>query len=424
MSPERQPARPADWALQLADPVETAPAVRGHVACPGTLVVGRKHTADIVLPPDDESASRLHFLAELAPAYCRLTNHSGRGTLVNGLLVQAQCDLRHGDLIRAGRTVLVVHLLRAGAPAGLPAAPTVLHRDEGDATSDAEDAPLPATPPQATLHVPGYQLIRQLGAGGMGNVWLAEDIAGRQAACKLIRPELALNARVCARFRRETTHLRDLRHRHIVGFREAGEAQGLLYLVMDYVPGSNLAEVLARDGPLAVPRAVRLACQVLDALSEAHKACVVHRDVKPSNVLVHAAPGGEECRLADFGLAKAYQSSDLAQALTLPGVMGGTMAFASPEMLTDFRQAGPFADQYGAAATLYHVLAGRGPHEAANTLMLLDSIRTLDPPPLTRWRDDVPPGLSGAIGRALAREPRHRFPTAQAFREALLPFAG
>src|SRR5208283_21778 len=106
------------------------------------------------------------------------------------------------------------------------------------------------------------------------------------------------------RMRRETNHLRDLRHRPIVGFHEAGEFQGLLYLVMEYVRACNLAELLNQPGPFAVGRAVRLACQMLEALKEAHNNGVVHRDVKPSNVLVRPEPSGEECRLADFGMAK------------------------------------------------------------------------------------------------------------------------
>src|SRR5262249_42898817 len=159
-----------------------------------------------------------------------------------------------------------------------------------------------------------------LGRGGMGNVWLAEDRTGQPVACKLIRPELALKPETCARFRRETNHLRDLRHRYIVGFREAGEFQGLLYLVMDYVAGNDLDELLRQQGLFDVGRAVRLTCQVLEALGEAHNNGIVHRDVKPSNILVQPGPEGEEIRLADFGMAKAYQTAEVSASLTLPNV--------------------------------------------------------------------------------------------------------
>jgi serine/threonine-protein kinase len=149
----------------------------------------------------------------------------------------------------------------------------------------------------------------------------------------------------------------------------------------------------------------------------------VHRDVKPSNILVHTGPNGEEVRLADFGMAKAYQSADISKALTLPGVAEGTFAFAAPEMVTDFRKAGPLADQFGAAATLYNLLTGRSLHDHDNAAELLECIRTRDPIPLSQHRPGLPVALTEAIHRALDREPRRRFPTVRHLRDVLLPFA-
>lgn len=128
--------------------------------------------------------------------------------------------------------------------------------------------------------------------------------------------------------------------------------------------------------------------------------------------------------MADFGMAKVYQSPDASPTVTLPGVMGGTLAFAAPEMVTDFRQAGPLADQYGAAASLYNLLTAGYPHEAENALLMIDSIRTRDAIPLEHRRADLSDELTDAIHRALDREPRRRFPTIQAFLNQLLPFAG
>jgi serine/threonine-protein kinase len=413
----------ADLEVVLADPIDTQLLVHARISCPGLMVVGRMPTANVVLPASDRHAARMHFHIDLVPAYCRLTNHSAQGTFVNGLLIKTQCDLRHGDLIRASESIFVVQVLRRGQPGNLAPSPTELWEPVGDVTSPSEEAPPNAPPPLMPMLLPGgYQLIRLLGTGGMGNVWLAEDPRGQPVACKLVRPELALNPNVCARFKRETDHLRDLRHRHIVGFREAGESQGLLYLIMDYVCGCSLAELLSREGPFAVGRAVRLACQVLEALGEAHNNGVVHRDVKPSNVLVQSAPGGEEIRLADFGMAKAYLSADMGQSITLPGVMGGTLAFAAPEMVKDFRRAGPFADQYGAAATLYTLLTGCHLYDADNAVQLLDYIRTRDAVPLQQRRAGLPVGLTAAIHRALDREPGRRFPNVRSLCDALLPY--
>src|SRR5581483_7979034 len=124
------------------------------------------------------------------------------------------------------------------------------------------------------------------------------------------------------------------------------------------------ARLLEQQGPFPLGRAGQLLGQVLLALAYSHAAGVVHRDVKPSNILVTPGPSGEEARLADFGLAKAYTSADVGTPITSPGVIAGTPAFLAPDQVIDFRGAGPLADQYGAAATLYNLLSNRYPHEA------------------------------------------------------------
>ncbi len=413
-----------DLEVLLTDAADPQRCVCGRIVGPGVLIVGRVATAHLVLPAGDRQASGTHFLIELSPTFCRLTNQSKNGTFVNGVLIDSACDLRHGDLIRAGKSVFAVEVRRRGEPADLLPAPTVLWQALGETTNPVEDPPTAPPAPVAPVQVPGYRTIRSLGTGSMGTVWLMEDHRGQLVACKLIHPDKAQDHASCTRFRRETNHLRDLRHQHIVGFRDAGEVHGLLYLVMDYIPGSSLADLLARQGPFDVGRAVRLTCQVLEALGEAHGNGVVHRDVKPGNILVTAGPDGEEVRLADFGLAKAYQSADVGQALTSPNMTGGTLAFAAPEMVIDFLRAGPLADQYGAAATLYNLLTGRYLHDAVNVPQMLDCIRTRDAVPLGQRRPGLPEGLVRAVHRALDREPRLRFPTVQAFHAALSSYTG
>jgi serine/threonine protein kinase len=405
----------------LFDQSDSRQAPRVRIVCPGVLVAGRMPTSHLVLPREDVKASKMHFQIELMPSFCRLTNYSDRGTLVNGLLVETQCDLRHGDLVRAGRSTFHAEIRRRGVPARLDPAPTIvpLAPDLTDPLTQPTPAAPAAGPPVPV--VPGYRVLCPVGSGGMGTVWLAEDAAGQRVACKVIRPELALDPESCARFRREANHLRDLSHRHVVGFREAGEHGGSLYLVMEYVPGKNLADLLVEQGPFAVARAVRLTCQVLEALNAAHGSGVVHRDVKPSNVLVQPGPDGEEeARLADFGLAKPYQGDGVT--VTQPGTRGGTLAFAAPEMVADFRRANIHADQYGAAATLYNLLTGRHLYDAANAVDLWTFIRDQDPVPLSRRRHGLPEGLVNAVHRALAREPAARYGTVLVFRDALAPY--
>jgi hypothetical protein len=409
--------------LRLIDVNQPDQPVRCQIVSPGRLTVGRARTATVRLA-DDPTASSLHFAIDLAPTHCVLINESQHGTFVNGLLVHQECDLRYGDLVRAGQTVFRVDLLCGDQPAVLPAAPTAVYPPLPDPTAPVE-APTPARglEPLAAIAVPGYRLLRGLGEGGMGTVWLAEGRDGQLCAIKLMRPELALDRRICARFRRETAHLRDLQHRYIVGFRDAGNAAGLLYLVMEYVSGPSLAKLLRDQGPFDVPRAVRLIGHVLEALACSHAAGVVHRDVKPSNILITEGPAGEEeARLADFGLAKAYQSADVGSQVTLPGALGGTLAFTAPDQVSDFRGAGPLADQYGAAATLYNILTNHLPHEALTTVELLDCIRHKDAVRLRQRRADLPEELEKVVHRALERDPRHRFPTITAFHDALRPF--
>jgi serine/threonine-protein kinase len=173
-----------------------------------------------------------------------------------------------------------------------------------------------------------------------------------------------------------------------------------------------------------VARAARLICQLLDALDYAHSHRFVHRDIKPANLLVTQQAGREVLKLADFGLARVYQSSKLS-GLTLDGQLGGTIAFMAPEQVTHFRDARPPVDQYAAAATLYNLLSGRFPYDLASGLpQQIAQILQDDPVPLKVRRSDLPRGLVDVVHRALAREPQSRFPDVRAMRQALLPFAG
>src|SRR5262249_39332353 len=144
-------------------------------------------------------------------------------------------------------------------------------------------------------------------------------------------------------------------HPNIVAFQEMGESEGRLYFAMDYVRGTDAAALLKEHGPLPVARAVGLVRQMLRALDYAHAKQFVHRDIKPANLLVAGAGGQETARLADFGLARVYQASQLS-GLTMTGDIGGTVAFMAPEQITNYREAKPPVDQYAAAASLYNLL--------------------------------------------------------------------
>ena len=208
--------------------------------------------------------------------------------------------------------------------------------------------------------IPGYQVVRELGRGGMGVVYQAlRAVDGGLVALKTIKPAVDPTPVEIDRFLREARILSELDHPNIVAFHEMGESNGLLYFAMDYVAGTDAAQLLKQHGgPLPIARAVDLVCQLLRALDYAHAKGFVHLDVKPSNMLVTQEGGREVVRLSDFGLARIYLTSRMS-GLTTNNECGGTAPFMAPEQINDLRATKPSADQYSAAATLYNFLTDR-----------------------------------------------------------------
>ncbi len=388
-----------------------------------TFLVGRAPEAHFSLP-DDAYFSRMHCLIEVNPPLCRLTDLASRnGTFVNGNRVQS-AQLNHGDEVRGGRTTLKVSITADAPgqtlvlPSAEPATPATIASEDPWATLPPGQAGPSGSP------IPGYRLVAQLGAGGMGVVYRAvRDRDQAEVAVKTIKPGVSGRGDLVQRFLREVAILERLRHPNIVAFHESGEAGGLLYFVMELVPGTDAAAVLRRDGPLPVARAVGLVLQALAGLEYAHDQGFVHRDVKPANLLLTSAPSGEVVKLADFGLARAYQDSPLS-GLTLSGAAAGTPHYMPPEQVTDFRGARPPADQFSAMATLYHLLTKAYIYDTGSTEELFRKLLTEDPVPLRSRRADVPEALARVVHRGLARRPDQRYPHLRDLSRALLPFAG
>jgi eukaryotic-like serine/threonine-protein kinase len=272
--------------------------------------------------------------------------------------------------------------------------------------------------------IKGYQIVREIGHGSMGVVSLAlSESTGQAVAIKTITPAAAGTPAAVERFRREARTLRALNHPNIIALLDEGESSGILYFVMQYVEGTDAAKLLRRDGPMAPRRAVRMMGPALEALAHAHSHGFVHRDIKPSNLLVTETAGTEKVWLADFGLARVYQASEMS-GLTFNGDIGGTVAFMPPEQITEYRDAKPPSDQYAAAASLYNLLTGRyvydlPEHDFQRSLLIVLSD---DPVPIEKRRSDLPRGLPQVIKKALAREPAERYVDVAAFRQALRPF--
>jgi hypothetical protein len=276
--------------------------------------------------------------------------------------------------------------------------------------------------PHGLPTIPGYQIGKRVGEGGMGVVYRATDSTGQVVAIKTIRPLVQPDASTLARFLREVEILRQLTHPHIVGFRGHGEYHGLLYFVMDFVEGTDAETELKAHGPLPPARAVAWIVQLLEGLEFAHGKGFVHRDIKPANVLVQQTGGVDLVRLADFGLARTYVGSQMS-GLTCNGTMGGTVGYVPPEQILNFRQVKPASDQYAAAATLYNLLTGEHIYDRTGSpVELFKRVLSTDPIPLTSRQPTLPQQLCEVIHRALLRRPEHRFHDVGAFRAALLPF--
>src|SRR6185312_10836919 len=259
-----------------------------------------------------------------------------------------------------------------------------------------------------------YTLVRELGRGGMATVYLGTDLKlGRQVAIKLLAP--ATRAYLGSdRFQREVLLAAQLSHPHIVPLFEADEADGLLFYVMEYVDGESLRHRLDRQGPLPVEDAVRIAAEVGDALQYAHENGVIHRDVKPENVLLSRG----HALVADFGIARAV-GVVAGDRLTRAGMSMGTPAYMSPEQAEGERDVDARADQYSLACVLYELLAGQPPFTGPSANAVL-SRQVLDPvPPLTTLRPGVPGSVRRAVERALSKAPADRFASLPEFLVAL-----
>ncbi|HXE58392.1 MAG TPA: serine/threonine-protein kinase [Gemmatimonadales bacterium] len=263
---------------------------------------------------------------------------------------------------------------------------------------------------------PQYRIEHELGRGGMGVVFLATDTTlDRPVAIKVIHPELATHASITRRFSAEARMIARLRHPNIVAIHLAGEATGLFYYVMDYVPGESLRHRLNREGRLAPDVARGIVADLASALDAAGRAGLVHRDVKPENVLLDSATG--RAMLADFGIARAM-AADGATQITGQGIAVGTPTYMSPEQAAgdavDSR-----SDLYALGVVAYEMLAGAPPFRGPNAAAVA-SMQISEPPvPIERLRPDAAGPLARAIMRALAKNPADRWQTGEEFRRAL-----
>lgn len=411
------------------------------------FLVGRSARAHLQLAGDPHF-SRFHFRLEVNPPACYLIDLGSRnGTFVNGEQVK-ECYLKSGDVISGGQTELkivsnsaeqtlmlpsrkgdagrIVSQVAAAIPTPLPVpistpatndvtAPIPIIPEKVSAKSQA-----PAKSPSGFPMIPGYSLEAELGRGDLGVVYRAVQTSlGRTVALKVLTPAVSAADKTLQLFVRECSILSQLNHAHIVHLLDQGTVNGMLYLATEYVPTIRLEDVL-RNRPLKerVRVCSGLILQVLSALQYAHNRSLVHRDIKPGNVLITRDGQTLAAKLADFGVAKQYTNSGFSQ-ITRAGDVVGSLPYMPPEQFLNSREARPSCDLYAAGATLYQWLTDHTPHDfpsgRSQFLIVLEDA----PVPIAQRLPEIPASLAAVIDRALAREPEKRFTSAAEMRHAL-----
>ncbi|OBI21043.1 serine/threonine protein kinase [Mycobacterium sp. E2327] len=263
----------------------------------------------------------------------------------------------------------------------------------------------------------GYTIIRRLGTGGMGQVYLAQHPRlPRRDALKILPSELTANDEFRQRFNREADLAASLYNEHIVGIHDRGEYDGQLWISMDYVEGTDAAKLLRTQYPSGMPKAdvVEIISAVADALDYAHSRGLLHRDVKPANILLTDASPRRRVLLADFGIAR--ELGDIS-GLTATNMLVGTTAYCAPEQLQGLDVDGR-ADQYALGCTAFDLLAGSAPFRHSNPAVVITQHLSAPPPNISERRPELA-DLDGAIAKALAKKPEDRYPTCADFAAAL-----
>lgn len=470
---------------------------------PRGLIIGRARDADIHIP-DDPYVSRRHVYLEVSPPSCRLKDlGSGGGGATNPPHVNgapaADKALSHGDVIEVGYTRLKVEIdsrpeIRKGAcrlcrapldllagepdpercpacpppapkpaPPGRPAFTARCRKCNADlaakAGSDGRAAELEGIalyecercvgPPAEPSPLPDYRVLKLLGRGGMGTVSLVwHTSTGRLLALKRLL-DLA-NPLMVQRFQREMQLMQGLAHRNVVRSLATGvDPGGAPYLITEFVAGGDLEGLAERSGGrLPWKQAAALVLEVLEGLAFLHSRSIVHRDIKPGNILLGGSPGRPVPKLADFGLARTYERAG-GTLLTKPGTGLGTLMFMPPEQVRDAASVREPADVYSLGVTLYYLITGkysfdfptpedvrklreakpldfRNPEAALRALVAMRRVMHPfqivlgeEPVPVARRDPALPPGLAAAIDRAVRKDPAQRYATAGEFAGAL-----
>jgi serine/threonine protein kinase len=268
-----------------------------------------------------------------------------------------------------------------------------------------------------------FHVLAPIGKGGMGTVYLARDSRSQQlVALKVLSPKRAREEeRLLARFRREMEMCQRVAHPHLAWTYEVGVCQGVYYIAMEYIPGKNLYRLVSDDGPLPVARAARLFGEVAIALDHAHNQGLIHRDMKPSNIIITPH---DHAKVLDLGLALVQGEAPAErEVIGGRGYVVGTMDYIAPEQTENAAKVDPRSDIYSLGCTLYFTLTGQPPFPGGTALEKIQHHRGDDPVPIPQLNSTVPPAFIGLLRKMMAKDPEQRFATAAEVQEKLLPWA-
>jgi serine/threonine-protein kinase len=270
----------------------------------------------------------------------------------------------------------------------------------------------------ATVINDRYEIHKRVGRGGMADVFMARDLLlDRQVAIKILFPEFAIDPNFVERFRREAQAAANLSHPNIVNVYDWGKYEGTYFIAMEYVEGRNLSEILKTNKQLTPKQAAEIASEVAAALGFAHEAGLAHRDIKPANVMIGA---NGQVKVADFGIARAMNSGTESN-LTQAGSVMGTASYFSPEQAQG-AQPDPRSDLYSLGIVMYEMVAGKPPFTGENAVSIAYKQVHDQPTPINKIVTDVPRAFEAIVAKLLAKDPKLRYPSANALRDDLRRF--
>jgi len=415
-----------------------------------TFLFGRLGECHCCLP-DDGQVSRRHFIVEVNPPDARIRDFGSlNGTYVNEKKIGSrekgetpeqgqkrkypEVDLKDGDVIKVGQTVLSVKVEaeKATGPAlcarcGKDVAEEMGGRKQGayiclvcrqsievdpakilmDMLAKAEGK---APPKDGLPVIAGYRIKRRIGVGGFGAVYLAERETDKHpVAIKVMLARVAVDEDARRKFSQEIELLKNLQHPHIVTILDSGSAGSAFYFVMEHCRGGSVADYMeANGGRLAPAVAMPIMLQALEGLAFAHSKGVVHRDLKPPNILLTGTPTQPMAKLADMGLAKNFDKAGFS-GMTVTGAFAGTPFFMPKEQLTNFKYVKPVTDVWSMGATFYNVLSGETPRDFPRGCDPMEVILRGEIVPLSKRSPGIPKGICAVLDKAIQASTKDRF---------------